>query len=137
MREYLLYLDTPDTTTGLHEALLMETPDFDGDWWARYFPAYVGQAAEACRVEGRTPQGALWEHELCSGGADYRVFVAHDASTSAIKQSIAYLRGNYDVVGVSLIRTSLPQSALDAIIPLTRTVMCGSIRTSWSGAQTG
>ena len=86
---------------------MVDTPDFNGDWYRRYFPEYLGGGLEfvwGFRVSGHTSSGMAYFDELAGPhGVVFTLFPKKGASKEEIKTAKAELRHNRDVVGLSII----------------------------------
>ena len=84
---------------GTNEAILTDTPNWDDDWWERYFPDNTGEV-DAWRVDSdMTPQGIRYFWELSGpDGAFYLILPEPCHSNDDVKAAKAFIRYSFDVV---------------------------------------
>lgn len=84
---------------GTKEAILTDSPDWDGDWQERYFPGNTGEVY-AFRVDSdMTPQGIRYFWELSGpDGAFFLLFPEPCHSNDDMKAAQAHIRHTSDVV---------------------------------------
>ena len=89
---------------GNKSAIIVDDPDFDGDWWGRYFPGanQDKNSFMALRLESEKINGIPYSWELGGpGGAVYWLFPEygfHDRLS--IKQAKAIIRHKFDALRI-------------------------------------
>jgi len=115
MNTYLLY-HMKDVSVNDAEAMLVENPNFDDDWWVRYFPHRKENARCFCQAVNiyeepiETPNGPMmYDWELAGpGGASYRLFPERNKHTGAdVRAAKEYIRDRHDAVRIITLNITL------------------------------
>ena len=101
----LVKRESPTANRG--KAMMVDKPDFDGDWHGRYFAGSGWETVDAYRVyeETGTDPPIPYHWELAGpGGASFLLFIPPGTSREAIANAKAWLRNARDVVYLSTFR---------------------------------
>ena len=90
-----------------NEVLILDKPDYDGDWWQRYFPGC--KYADAYRVTGEfvfSPESRIYINwELASAaGASYCLFAHRGITKNQIKLAKRYIHNSWDAVRITVFK---------------------------------
>ena len=90
-----------------NEAIILDKPNWDGDWFERYFPGC--STADAYRISGEfvfSPESRIYVNwEIASAaGASYFLFAHKGITKNQIKLAKRYIRNSWDAVTITVVK---------------------------------
>jgi hypothetical protein len=106
MRRYVI-LNRPNPFANHGRAMVVTNPDFDGEWWNRYFPNSKWDVVDAVRIDDATgtKTPVMFNEELAGpDGMSFMLIQGPGMTDEHILAAMQWLRRRRDVVRFHVLR---------------------------------